>query len=547
MSDTLELAVAPPAWALDAGAGPGGVLHLGQLFAFGAGTSPDKVAVDDGRARFTFAELEAMATRLAAAFAARGVAHGDRVAVISEKRAIMPAIAAAIWKLGAVYVPLDGEAPPARIASILGRLSPRLVVSLKATPAPDGFAVIGSEELQRIASAPTVPHVPPLAAEADDHPAYIIFTSGSTGEPKGVEISTGSLLAYFKAHQEYLRFTAASRVFSLTPYHFDVSIEDTLLPLSLGAFVYQFNGIVAGPLIRRILQREAITHLIAVSTILTLISQPAEEISTEKFPHLEMVMTGAEVCDPKVINLWKERLPAARLINAYGPTETTIVCTCHTIEHPEPDRVSAFPIGRPLEGVHALILDETGAVVADGGKGELCIGGVQVMRGYFDQPAETARTVFTRDGVRYYRTGDICSRQADGAIVFVGRLDDEVKIAGKRVHLGEVRQKVMALSGVDRVAIGTLERQGRREIAIVIVSAEGGIVERAEALLAETLPSYMRPTVYAHAWSVVLSRTGKTDEKKLLAQLCEIAAASRRSRFRINADGAIEEASGANA
>ena len=536
--------VAPPAWSLEAGRGDDGGdgASLGRLLAFGAARHPDKVAIDDGRRRFTFGELDAMSQRLAAHLAANGVEPRDRVAVIAEKRSIMPVIAVAIWACGAVYVPLDGEVPEARLLAILGRVRPRIVISLRGSGVPDGFSGVGRDELEAIALDVASSRFADPCRMAGTDPAYILFTSGSTGVPKGVEISTGSLLAYFRAHNEVLRFTATSRVISFTPFHFDVSIEDTLLPLSLGAFVYQYRGVLAGGLVRRTLARERITHLIAVSTVLTLISQPFAAVRAEVFPDLGMIMTGAEVCDPKIINLWKERLPGCRLINAYGPTEATIVCLCHTIEAPEPERASAFPIGRPLAGVHCLVLDRDGNEVADGEHGELCVGGAQVMEGYFDQPSETARALFERNGVRYYRTGDVCYRQPDGSVVYVGRDDDEVKIAGRRVHLGELRQAVLSLPDVDRVAVGTIDRGGRREIAIVIISADEAILARASGHVARRLPAYMRPSVWGHGRGVSLGATGKTDEKRLLARITALAAASRRTVFRIEDDGTIAPA-----
>src|SRR5205085_12505032 len=134
---------------------------------------------------------------------------------------------------------------------------------------------------------------------------------------------------------------------------------------------------------------------------------------------------------------WRTRLPDVRVINACGPTEATIVCLTYQIERADPERRSAYPIGRPLRGVEARIVDEAGEVREPGRPGELWIGGEQVMRGYFDQPEETASRVLDLDGVRYYRTGDVCSYDGDGSVVFHGRNDDEVKLAGRRIHLGE--------------------------------------------------------------------------------------------------------------
>lgn len=181
------------------------------------------------------------------------------------------------------------------------------------------------------------------------------------------------------------------------------------------------------------------THLIAVSTLLTLITGAPGDLNRNRFPALRAVMTGAEVCDPAIINAWKDSLPGVRLFNAYGPTETTIVCMNYEIEAVDTARANAYPIGRPLDGVEAMVVDHDSGerVSAQGVSGELWIGGPQVMNRYFDQPEETAKVIVERDGVRYYRTGDICSYDACGEIVFHGRADDEVKISGRRIHLGK--------------------------------------------------------------------------------------------------------------
>lgn len=532
----------PPPWSLHAPAPThegAETARLGRLFEFGNQVNPNKIAIDDGKTSYTFQALEALACRLATTFQARGVSPGDHVVVVADKRAIMPAIACAIWKCGAVYIPVDGTSPVARLDRLYQRLNPSLVVCCKDMAPPDDYPTLSlgalealSEETGAVPAFSSVPiHMDKLA--------YILFTSGSTGEPKGVEITVESLLAYFQAHNEVLQFTEDSRVFSLTPFHFDVSIEDTLLPLSLGAFVYQFRGIVVPPIIQRVLQKQHITHLIAVSTVLTLISQPREIITAATFPDLTMVMTGAEVCDPDIINLWTANLPGCRVINAYGPTEATIVCTCHVIEQAQWGRNTTFPIGTPLSGVHVLVLREDGTVADVGESGELCIGGVQVMRGYFNQPDETAKAIFERDAVRYYRTGDICHTQPDGLISFVGRNDDEVKIAGRRIHLGEIRQKAMSFKGVERVAIKTLDRHNKREIAVVVVSPDQSIIADVKAYLADHLPPYMRPTVWGHATKVALSSTGKTNERVLLSNLCKHATTSRRSSFTISDDGEV--------
>ncbi|MFJ6407573.1 amino acid adenylation domain-containing protein [Streptomyces hydrogenans] len=538
-SATAESRVALPPWSIDPADRERPAPALGDLVRTAAAAWPDRPALHDGRLGLTFAELERRATTLAAWLAGQGVGPDDRVAILAEKSALVPVLAIAIWKCGAVYVPLDGTAPVPRLRGLLGRLDPRVVLALDdREPVAESGRWVGRTELDGILSGParewlTVPHGP-------DSTAYIIFTSGSTGEPKGVEITVANLVAYFGNHNEVLRFTPESRVFSLSPFHFDVSIEDTLLPLSLGAFVHQFRGMHAGVVMRAVITRERITHLIAVSTLLTMITEGGRHVTRENFPRLEMVMTGAEVCDPGVINVWKDGLPEVRVINVYGPTEATIVCVAHEIERVDPERVASYPIGRPLRGVTARIMDDGTEVHEADRVGELWIGGEQVMRGYYGQPEETARRVVEVDGVRHYRTGDLCSYDENGDIVFRGRNDDEVKLAGRRIHLGEIRQTVLSCPGVERAAVALVQRLGHDVIALVVMAPDRAVVTDVEKRLAELLPAYMLPTVVAWSSELSVSSTGKTDEKLLMGRLAAAARASSATRFVLTADGDAE-------
>jgi D-alanine--poly(phosphoribitol) ligase subunit 1 len=512
-----------------------GLFDLGNLLAFGLDHSPDRPAISDGKTTLTFAELDALAWRIATRLREHGTAAGSRVAVIASKSALMPALTLAIWKCGAVYVPLDQDAPEARLNALIERIRPSCVLALEKPHAADAVPVILPEEIARLSQSTASPERWPMPSRGPEDLAYIIFTSGSTGAPKGVEITHENLSRYFVAHNEVLRFTPGSRVLSFAPFHFDVSIEDTLLPLAIGAFSYQYRGLYMGAIIRKIIAGQGITHMIAVSTILTLISTPLSSIEASAFPDLEMVMTGAEVCDPKIINHWVTALPNARVINAYGPTEATIVCLCHHIRQADTGRETSYPIGTPLRDVSVLLIDDEGN---DADEGELCIGGPLVMRGYFERRDLTAEVIFTRDGKRYYRSGDICKRLPDGLIQFVGRRDDEVKLKGKRIHLGEIRQLALSLPEIDRVAIGLVERQ-EKEIALIVFSEDENALTRLRQYLAMQLPAYMRPSILARGTEIALSATGKTDEKTLMKRLRGIASDSRATDFVMREDGSF--------
>jgi len=493
---------------------------LSQVFQYVATQFGSREAIADGEASYTFEQLESGAQRGANALHEAGVRHGDKVAVLTSKRSYIPLFAASIWKLGAVYVPIDAQNPPARTEKLLAQLQPAAVLgdSADLEKIAHYSARLSFSALLDRAADPSATAWSDYPEVKENEPAYIIFTSGSTGTPKGVMISHGSLLDYFYNHNQVLRFTSESRVLSFAPFHFDVSIEDTILPLSLGAFVYQYRGMAISALVRRVLTRRRITHIIAVSTVLTVITSDANPLTSQVLPDLEMIMTGAEVCDPKIINTWTRNFPTARVINAYGPTEATIVCLTHTIVEPDDQRTRSYPIGQPLDGVLMKIMSEEKEITQPGEEGELWIGGSQVMLGYLGDPEATARAVQVHDGVRYYRTGDMCRLDENGDVEFVGRRDDEVKLAGRRINLREVSQPALAYG--TRAFAGVLSKNGNRQLGLVVISDDGAtVLDSVKDHLREQLPEYMRPHVLAYAEQPVLSSTGKTNENHLLTLL----------------------------
>jgi amino acid adenylation domain-containing protein len=492
---------------------------LASLFQYGFSRFADRIAIADGSTHYSFQELEIGAQRIAALLHAKGVGCNDRVVVLADKRSLIPMLAVAIWKVGAVYCPIDGHDRSLRNRRIVDVLEPAAILEACTSPTAmeEGRPAITLDELERCAVEPCATRFTETVKIDESSPAYILFTSGSTGDPKGVVISHTSLLDYFYNHNQVFCFTDRSRALSFAPFHFDVSFECTFLPLSVGAFTYQFRGIPIAAMVQSLLERERISHMIAVSTLLTLISRDNARISPDYLPSLQMVMTGAEVCDPKVINLWKQRMPDTRVVNAYGPTEVTIVCLTHTIEQPQPGREHAYPIGRPLDGVVIKLMGEAGEIIQPGESGELWVGGSQVMLGYFNNAEATAASIRICDGVRYYLTGDICRFDETGALEFVGRVDDEVKLAGRRLNLGEVRQIAMSQHNVTRTAAGVVELQGSRHIALIIISDSGAsVMESVRMHLLANLPAHMQPRVLAIAETPHLSSTGKTAELQLI-------------------------------
>ncbi|MEU5696356.1 AMP-binding protein [Actinosynnema sp. NPDC020468] len=524
-------AAALPPWSVDPADGTDPPPALGDLFVAPARRWPDRAAIDDGATGYTFAELEEGTLAVAAWLAGQGVGPGDRVVVLAEKRAVVPILAVAVWKRGAVYVPLDAAEPVARLRGLLARLEPAVVIALddRDDPVATTGRRLGGAELAGILAGPPATHT--TSAHPPGQAAYIIFASGPTGEPQGVENKAESLHAYFRAHNEVLRFTSASRVLSLAPFHVDVSFEDTLLPLSLGAFTFQFRNLPAGAVMRAVLGRERITHLIAVTMLLTMITGDGRQLTRAKLPDLELVMTGAQVCDPAVLDTWKRQLPDVRLLHAFGPPEATVFSVSQEIGAA---RTTPYPIGRPLRGLTATLVADGVEITEPGVPGELQVGGEQVMLRYFDHPAETDRVLVERDGTRYFRTGDVCAYDEEGALVFLRHGDEDVTwIAGRRTHLGEIRRVAQGCAGVDRAIAARIRRDNRDVVALVVVAADRRVLPEVEALLS-VLPDYLRPTVIA--WS----HPTTADDGAVVERLADAARRSPSRYFALSADDAVE-------
>ncbi len=510
-----------PSWSAEAGPKPwdGALVDLGALLAHGYHNTPDKIAVADHTTELTFQELEtaarALAHRLRTAF---DVKPGDAVVVLTRKWPIVPAIAAAIWKLNAIYVPIDETLPRLRLDKMIGRVNPAVIIGFEAQDAVHLPPFLCLQDWHHLTQARCADI--PRSPQAPGDIAYIIHTSGSTGSPKGVQITHQNVSAYVHAHNDMLKFGAESRCLSFAPFHFDVSIEDTLLPLSVGGFVYLYHRAPFGAAMRKTLSTQRITHLIAVSTVLAVLSDKPDAISTAHFPDLEMIMTGAETCLPEILNMWKSACPHLRIYNVYGPTEVTIVCTGYEVTAPQPGRIGAFPIGQPLAGVNAVLRDDAGHIVTEpNAQGELCLGGVQVMAGYLADPQATARSLWHHEGQRYYRSGDICTHDANGDLVFLGRADSQIKLNGRRISLGEIQSECMSLPGISRAVAGVIDRGASQVIGVVLVSSDTTAIARARAHLETVLPSYACPALWDRVSRHSFAGTGKSNDRDLLATL----------------------------
>jgi amino acid adenylation domain-containing protein len=405
---------------------------LAELLVLPLGTCPDAVAIRTHGKQISFEVIERDARALSETITSRyGVKSGDRIIVLADKRPSIVVAACAIWKAGCIYAPVDAKSPAFRLQHIIRSIRPSLIVAGRRSLADlagtiDTVPVMTFEEIEADGACSTDADLPVVT---DEEPAIIIHTSGSTGTPKGVVLTHKSVITYFHNHNEYLKFEIGSVGMNNGPFHFDVSIQDTFLPLYFGSSVVFHSNIFLSSMVIDLILKNRVTHLIAVSSVLDLISRDTSKFTSLRQSSLQVVVTGGEVCPPSLINRWLETVVGLRVLYGYGPTECNSLCFTFEIRAPDTSRVAPYPIGSPFRRMKAALFDETGNIIVQPQRmGMLGISGPQLMMGYWDDPEMTRRVLRSISGDTYYITGDYCVCDSQGTFSFVGRTDSEVKI-----------------------------------------------------------------------------------------------------------------------
>ena len=501
---------------------------------------PNQFAVCDSEVSINYGDLDRFSTILAMHLRAMGCKTGSRVAMVANRRAIMVAAILGTFKAGCIHVPLDPRMPAARLEYILNDTAPAAVITeedLRETVGaylPPQAGLLLKEDLERILQASAATDYLPgpevgSAGLLPDLPAYCIYTSGSTGRPKGVLIDHRSIADFFEGIEDVYDVRAESVCASFSPLHFDVFLMDMLYPLAQGARLHVHDDVVFSDLLFQTIAANNVTHFSAWGLMLGLIAQ-ASEFGTTPLPHLRTVLTGTDVPNVDTVQRWLRAGTGVKVINAYGPTEVTCGCTAYTIRELEPGRQKLYPIGRPFKHVHTFLVGNEGERITQRNvPGELYIGGTQVMRGYWNLTAETEAAVTYLDGIRCYRSGDVCIYQEDGNLFYLGRKDNEVKIGGYRVHPNEVRRVINSVPNVyDSEVVLVESRHQEKVLAAGILLNESGKagaldaeqqIARIRARLLEELPGYMVPRYLAIFDDFPKLSSGKADRKALTSIL----------------------------
>jgi D-alanine--poly(phosphoribitol) ligase subunit 1 len=478
----------------------------------------------------SFGELSGLALRSAAALTARGVVRGDVVALQLPKRRIAYALLLACLRLGAPYVFLDPNNPPQRSARTIDRLRPKILFSETGTPNPFGETLTLTKDNGEawLAGHDPIANDDALSAATGTDPAYIMFTSGSTGEPKGAVIPHQGVLSLMKWARDMLGASPRERFTNINPLHFDNSVFDIYCGLLNGAALVpvETSAITNAATWVKTIRAGRATVMFAVPTLFLILDQLGL-LTPEALPDIRTFQFGGEGFPIGKLRDFHARFAGrARLINVYGPTETS--CICSSIEI-TPETLTApddeFP---PLGAMHPdftyAVLDDRQAPLPRGQAGELWIGGPCVGLGYYANPEETAARFCQdprQDKTRaiYYRSGDRVREDEQGRLRFQGRVDNQVKIRGHRIELEEIDLAVQSVPDVRRAVAVVLAGADGGEIAVAYMADRAVVAEEVFAFCKERLPAYMRPAQAVQFDELPRNANGKVDRKAAKALL----------------------------
>jgi amino acid adenylation domain-containing protein/non-ribosomal peptide synthase protein (TIGR01720 family) len=490
-----------------------------------AAARPSAIAAREGERSLTYGRLSELSDRLASRLRESGAGAETIVAVCTERSLETVVSLVAICKAGAAFLLLEPRWPPERLRFALENAGARIALTARGAPPPPlrGVRTV-PVDLEAPAAVRRRATGPRAAATAEDGLAYLIYTSGSTGEPKGALLERAGMMNHLFAKLEALDLSPHDRVAQTANVSFDVCIWQFLAPLLSGGSVDVLDdATVRDPaaLAASVADRR-ITVLEIVPTLLRELLDHLEGAGAPPSWPLRWLLVTGEPLPADLCRRWLAWSPGVPLVNAYGPTECSDDVT-HLVLPSAPG--GAVSIGRPIANASVYVVDARGSLAPAGVPGELCIGGLPVGRGYLNQPAQTASAFgldpFARDGRcdRLYRTGDVARWDpATGGLQFLGRRDQQVKIRGQRVELGEVEGALRSHRGVrDAVAQVVAGRSGARLVAYVVPS-DGAPID-ADSLrrhLLDRVPPGLVPSAFVALEALPLTDNGKVDRKALV-------------------------------
>jgi D-alanine--poly(phosphoribitol) ligase subunit 1 len=485
-------------------------VNLIQRIGHWAATAPEAIAHVSADRTLTYGELcrcsDAIAGYLTKRFA------GDRrpIAVFGHRQPEMLIAFLGAVKSGRPYIPLDTALPQRRIDRILASSDAALILT------PDQIRRLSTDRTCN----PTVP-------VEKNHPFYILFTSGSTGEPKGVVITLACLEHFINWMLAEQKFGERTEVFlNQAPFSFDLSVMDLYCSLVTGGTLFSITrDLIENP--------KYLYRALATSGVSTWVSTPSfaqmclieAKFDQAMLPRVRRFLFCGETLPPQTAGQLLSRFPSAEVWNMYGPTEATVATTSIQINPAILEKYSALPVGRVMPGTKISVVNENGGELPANQRGEIIILGPNVSPGYAGRPDLTAQAFFQHRGVRGYKTGDF-GRFRDGLLFFEGRRDEQIKLTGYRIELGDVEANLRALPNIrDAIVIPVIKSGTAQSLAAfvsLVARNETSDFKLAHCLrnrLAERLPSYMVPRKFLFIDAFPMTANGKVDRNALAKSL----------------------------
>ena len=475
-----------------------------------ASAAPTRIAHVSGERTLTYGDLRTRSDALAAYFAEHYAENRAPIAVLGHREPEMLIAFLGAVKSGRPYVPIDTALPQQRVDKILSICRPALLLTAQQTTELCNCAGGGATRPVR-----------------KDDAFYIIFTSGSTGEPKGVVITSRCLehfIGWMLAEQKFAQLNET--FLNQAPFSFDLSVMDLYCSLATGGTLFSISrDLLANP--------KMLYRALAASNITTWVSTPSfaqmclveETFREPMLPHVRRFLFCGETLTPQTAVHLLDRFPSAEIWNTYGPTEATVATTSIRIERDILQKYRTLPVGGPMRGTEVFIVDQTGEVLPPNRHGEIVIAGPNVSPGYLARPDLTTKVFLEHCGQRAYRTGDQgCFR--DGLLFFEGRMDQQIKLNGYRIEIGDIEVNLRALPRVrDAIVLPVMKHGAPQSVAaFVILSSRTELsdFETAHNLrkeLGQRLPAYMLPRKFVFLDEFPMTPNGKADRATLAAQL----------------------------
>jgi D-alanine--poly(phosphoribitol) ligase subunit 1 len=485
-------------------------VNLIQRIDHWAAATPERIVHVSGDRALTYGELRQRSDALASYLTEHFGDDRRPVAVLGHRQPEMLMAFLGIAKSGRPYVPIDTALPQTRVDQIVASSNAAFVIT--------------SDQVRQFSSGEPRESIMPVEKE---DPFYILFTSGSTGEPKGVIITLNCLEHFVNWMLAEHEFDERPEVFlNQAPFSFDLSVMDLYCSLATGGTLFSISrDLIENP--------KKLYNALAVSGLTTWVSTPSfaqmclveDKFTEAMLPRVRRFLFCGETLAPQTAAQLLARFPQAQVWNMYGPTEATVATTSINIDAAIVERYSPLPVGWVMPGTKIFIVDENGVERSGNERGEIIIAGPNVSPGYIGRPDLTARAFFDYRGVRAYKTGDL-GRFRDSLLFFDGRIDEQIKLSGYRIELGDVEANLRELPTVRDAVVIPVIKSGTAQSLTAFVSlaarneiSDFKLAHNLRSQLGERLPAYMLPRKFVFLDAFPMTANGKVDRTALAKSL----------------------------